>query len=188
MHCRDYAWKDKILNDHLSNNNKKIQPHRGVHVRTRAENIHVPLFSLSHGRFLIVKCILETCHKQKKYSLTIYLIVGCVLSKLSQGFYVFILCKLSLNIQMYWKTYKPIGIRAMHMRDKTVNCTKEAFAKNGRFGFLFRALILSLLMPFCLSYSSTIFHSLSSLGRIGLNLRISLFIFACIDSPACSKA
>ena len=101
MHCRDYAWKDKILNDHLSNNNKKIQPHRGVHVRTRAENIHVPLFSLSHGRFLIVKCILETCHKQKKYSLTIYLIVGCVLSKLSQGFYVFILCKLSLNIQMY---------------------------------------------------------------------------------------
>ena len=73
------------------------------------------------------------------------------------------------------------------MRDKTVNCTKEAFAKNGRFGFLFRALILSLLMPFCLSYSSTIFHSLSSLGRIGLNLRISLFIFACIDSPACSK-
>ena len=32
MHCRDYAWKDKILNDHLSNNNKKIQPHRGVHL------------------------------------------------------------------------------------------------------------------------------------------------------------
>ena len=29
MHCRDYAWKDKILNDHLSNNNKKNQPHRG---------------------------------------------------------------------------------------------------------------------------------------------------------------
>jgi hypothetical protein len=23
MHCRDYAWKDKILNDHLSNNNNK---------------------------------------------------------------------------------------------------------------------------------------------------------------------
>ena len=34
MHCRDYAWKDKILNDHLSDNNKKIQPHRGVTVRT----------------------------------------------------------------------------------------------------------------------------------------------------------
>ena len=90
MHCRDYAWKDKILNDHLSNNNKKIQPHRGVRVRTRAENIHVPLFSLSHGRFLIVKCILETCHKQKKYSLKIYLIVGCVLSKLSQGFFMYL--------------------------------------------------------------------------------------------------
>ena len=39
MHCRDYAWKDKILNDHLSDNNKKFQPHRNVHMRTGAKNV-----------------------------------------------------------------------------------------------------------------------------------------------------
>ena len=110
INFRDWSLKDEILIDYISIHKKnfsnigactcaqepktyvrgRFQPHRGVTVRTRAENIHVPLFSLSHGRFLIVKCILESCHKQKKYSLTIYLIVGCILSKLSQGFCMYV--------------------------------------------------------------------------------------------------
>ena len=53
----------------------KIQTYQGVTMRTRAENIHVPLFSLSHSHFLIVKSILEACHKQKKYSSTIYVCI-----------------------------------------------------------------------------------------------------------------
>ena len=37
---------------------------------------------------------------------------------------------------MFRKTYKPIGIRAMHMMDNTANCAREAFARNGKFGFV----------------------------------------------------
>ena len=42
----DWSWKEKILINHISNNNKKFQQHWRVHMRTGAKKTYV------RGRFL----------------------------------------------------------------------------------------------------------------------------------------